>query len=154
MLYLLAKHVVSSSLAFLGSLFALLSLAALLRVCRRPIVKLPAATLVVLSIFAVISASVADKTRSGTQFPSRQAPGNFIADLDIGELGEIPPASNLCISAILRGTNSTDILISLPYDRRPVGEKVDVFIYRIFVTEGEKAYLLQNLAVREESLVI
>ena len=35
-----------------------------------------------------------------------------------------------------------------------VGEKVDVFIYRIFVTEGEKAYLLQNLAVREESLVI
>ncbi len=35
-----------------------------------------------------------------------------------------------------------------------VGEKVDVFIYRIFVTEGEKAYLLQNLAIREESLVI
>jgi hypothetical protein len=56
MLSLLAKHVVSSSQAFLGSLFALLSLAALLRVCRRPIVKLPAATLVVLSIFAVISA--------------------------------------------------------------------------------------------------
>ena len=56
MLSLLAKHVVSSSLAFFGSLFALLSLAALLRICRRPIVKLPAATLVVLSIFAVISA--------------------------------------------------------------------------------------------------
>ena len=35
-----------------------------------------------------------------------------------------------------------------------IGEKVDVFIYRIFVTEGEKAYLLQNLAIREESLVI
>ena len=35
-----------------------------------------------------------------------------------------------------------------------VGEKVDVFIYRIFVTEGEKAYLLQNLAIHEESLVI
>ena len=35
-----------------------------------------------------------------------------------------------------------------------IGEKVDVFIYRIFVTEGEKAYLLQNLATREESLVI
>ena len=127
MLYLLAKHVVVSSLAFLGSLFALLSLAVLLRICRRPILKLPTVTLVVLSIFAVISAGIADKTRSGTQFPSRQAPGNFIADLDIGELGEIPPASNLCISAILRGTNSTDILISLPYDRRPVGEKVDVY---------------------------
>ncbi len=35
-----------------------------------------------------------------------------------------------------------------------IGEKVDVFIYRIFVTEGEKAYLLPNLAIREESVVI
>ena len=66
MLYLLAKHVVWSSLAFFGSLFALLSLAVLLRICRRPIVKLPASTLVVLSIFAVISAGVADKMRGGT----------------------------------------------------------------------------------------
>ena len=127
MLYHLAKHLVSASLVSFGLLAVILSLFALLRICRRPILKLPTATLVVLSIFAVISASVADKTRSGTQFPSRQAPGNFIADLDIEELGEIPPASNLCISAILRGTNSTDILISLPYDRRPVGEKVDVY---------------------------
>ena len=35
-----------------------------------------------------------------------------------------------------------------------VGEKVDVFIYRIFVTAGEKAYLLKNSAMREESVVI
>ncbi|MBR1863909.1 MAG: ABC transporter ATP-binding protein [Ruminococcus sp.] len=35
-----------------------------------------------------------------------------------------------------------------------VGEKVDVFIYRIFVTKGEKAYLLQNSSLREESVVI
>ena len=35
-----------------------------------------------------------------------------------------------------------------------IGEKVDVFIYRIFVTAGEKAYLLPNLAIREESVVI
>lgn len=42
----------------------------------------------------------------------------------------------------------------LDEDLVTVGEKVDVFIYRIFVTEGEKAYLLQNLAIREESLVI
>lgn len=35
-----------------------------------------------------------------------------------------------------------------------VGEKVDVFIYRIFVTKGDKAYLLQNSSLREESVVI
>ncbi len=35
-----------------------------------------------------------------------------------------------------------------------VGEKVDVFIYRIFVTSGENAYLLKNSSVREESVVI
>ena len=127
MLYLLAKHVVSSSLAFLGSLFALLSLAALLRVCRRPIVKLPAATLVVLSIFAVISAGVADKMRGGAVFPPRQLSGDFVADPDIGEIGELPPVSNLCVSAIVRGTNSTEILISWPEDLRPYGENVDLY---------------------------
>lgn len=99
MLSLLAKHVVSSSLAFFGSLFALLSLAALLRICRRPIVKLPASTLVVLSIFAVISASVADKMRGGAVFPPRQLSGDFVADPDIGEIGELLPVSNLCASA-------------------------------------------------------
>ncbi len=35
-----------------------------------------------------------------------------------------------------------------------VGEKVDVFVYRIFVTSGEKAYLLKNTSMREESVVI
>jgi len=35
-----------------------------------------------------------------------------------------------------------------------VGEKVDVFIYRIFVTAGENAYLLQNQSLREPVVVI
>jgi sulfate transport system ATP-binding protein len=35
-----------------------------------------------------------------------------------------------------------------------VGEKVDVFVYRIFVTSGEKAYLLDNQSLREEYIVI
>lgn len=35
-----------------------------------------------------------------------------------------------------------------------IGEKVDVFVYRIFVTSGEKAYLLKNTSIREESVVI
>ncbi len=35
-----------------------------------------------------------------------------------------------------------------------IGEKVDVFVYRIFVTSGEKAYLLKNTSMREESVVI
>lgn len=34
------------------------------------------------------------------------------------------------------------------------GEKVDVFVYRIFVTSGDKAYLLENKAIDEESMVI
>lgn len=35
-----------------------------------------------------------------------------------------------------------------------VGEKVDVFIYRVFVTSGDKSYLLENQSIREESIII
>lgn len=35
-----------------------------------------------------------------------------------------------------------------------VGEEVDVFLYRIFVTVGDKAYLLDNKSMSEDSLVI
>ena len=35
-----------------------------------------------------------------------------------------------------------------------VGEEVDVFLYRIFVTVGDKAYLLDNKSISEVSLVI
>ena len=35
-----------------------------------------------------------------------------------------------------------------------VGEEVDVFLYRIFVTVGGKAYLLDNKSISEDSLVI
>lgn len=35
-----------------------------------------------------------------------------------------------------------------------VGEEVDVFLYRIFVTIGDKAYLLDNKSISEDSLVI
>ena len=35
-----------------------------------------------------------------------------------------------------------------------VGEKVDVFIYRIFVTAKDKIYLLENQSLREDSIVI
>lgn len=35
-----------------------------------------------------------------------------------------------------------------------VGEKVNVFIYRILVTQGDKSYLLQNQALKEEYVVI
>ncbi|MBR2283667.1 MAG: ABC transporter ATP-binding protein [Ruminococcus sp.] len=35
-----------------------------------------------------------------------------------------------------------------------VGEVVDVFIYRVFLTHGDEVTLLQNRAVREESVVI
>jgi sulfate transport system ATP-binding protein len=35
-----------------------------------------------------------------------------------------------------------------------VGEKVDVLLYRIFVTVGEKAYLLENQSLQEDFIVI
>ncbi|MBQ8172307.1 MAG: ABC transporter ATP-binding protein [Oscillospiraceae bacterium] len=35
-----------------------------------------------------------------------------------------------------------------------VGEKVDVFVYRMFVTSGDKAYLLENNTLKEESIFI
>ena len=35
-----------------------------------------------------------------------------------------------------------------------VGEEVDVFLYRLFVTVGDKAYLLDNKSISEDSLVI
>jgi sulfate transport system ATP-binding protein len=35
-----------------------------------------------------------------------------------------------------------------------VGETVDVFVYRMFVTSGDKAYLLENESLREESIFI
>lgn len=35
-----------------------------------------------------------------------------------------------------------------------VGEEVDVLLYRIFVTVGDKAYLLDNKSISEDSLVI
>ena len=41
-------------------------------------------------------------------------------------------------------------------DEKPVseGEEVDVFVYRMFVTAGDRAYLLENEALKEESVFI
>lgn len=38
--------------------------------------------------------------------------------------------------------------------RVEIGEKVDVFIYRIFVTVGDKAVLVENKALREDPMII
>ncbi|MCH5212622.1 MAG: ABC transporter ATP-binding protein [Oscillospiraceae bacterium] len=35
-----------------------------------------------------------------------------------------------------------------------VGETVDVFLYRLFVTSGDKAYIVENESLRENSIVI
>lgn len=41
-------------------------------------------------------------------------------------------------------------------DEQPVevGEKVDVFLYRLFVTSGDKAYILENQALSEDFMII
>lgn len=53
-------------------------------------------------------------------------------------------------------TNDTVLIAKRSLDSPPVsvGEKVDVFIYRIFVTSGNKSYLLENQSLREEYVII
>ena len=34
------------------------------------------------------------------------------------------------------------------------GEKVDVFLYRIFAISGDKAWLVENKSLKEDSVVI
>lgn len=52
--------------------------------------------------------------------------------------------------------NGSIITANRGLDEAPieVGEKVNVFLYRIFVTAGEKAYLLENRSLAENSVVI
>ncbi len=42
----------------------------------------------------------------------------------------------------------------LEEDKIEVGEKVNVFIYKLFATSGDKVYLLENKALQENSVVI
>ncbi|MDD7429108.1 MAG: ABC transporter ATP-binding protein [Oscillospiraceae bacterium] len=52
--------------------------------------------------------------------------------------------------------NGSIITANRGLDEAPieVGEKVNVFLYRIFVTAGEKAYLLENRSLAENSVII
>ena len=112
MLYHLAKHLVSASLVSFGLLAVILSLFALLRICRRPILKLPTATLVVLSIFAVISASVADKTRDSGQTQNEGLPTHGLRGDNIGEPSEpgvTNEASRFLFTHVERGTNGVEL---------------------------------------------
>ena len=74
------------------------------------------------------NADKATNRTCGAVFPPRQASVGFVGDLGPGDVGDLPPVSNLCVSAIARGTNSTDILVSLANVRRPVGEIVDLYV--------------------------
>lgn len=59
-------------------------------------------------------------------------------------------------SEITVRTNGTVITAKRELDQPSVsvGEKVDVFIYRLFVTVGNDAYLLENKSLTEDSIVI
>ena len=52
--------------------------------------------------------------------------------------------------------NDTAIIAKRGLEEKPieVGEKVDVFLYRIFVTVGEKVYFLENKSLNEDSIFI
>ena len=59
------------------------------------------------------------------------------------------------IELVVRSNDSVFIAKrGLDEERVSVGEKVDVFIYRIFVTVGDKAYLLENKSLQEDVIVI
>lgn len=62
-----------------------------------------------------------------------------------GDNTELTIRSNGSVFTAKRGLDEKSI---------EVGEKVDVFIYRLFVTAGDKAYLLENQSVHEDSVVI
>lgn len=53
-------------------------------------------------------------------------------------------------------TGNTVLTAKRGLDELPVsvGEQVDLFLYRLFVTSGEKAYLLENKSLQENSIVI
>lgn len=57
---------------------------------------------------------------------------------------------------LLISVNGSVITANRGLDEAPieVGERVNVFLYRIFVTAGEKAYLLENRSLAENSVVI
>lgn len=61
-------------------------------------------------------------------------------------------------SSIELSVRVNDVLLSARrgFDEQSVsvGEKVDVFVYRMFVTSGERAYLLENKTLMEESVFI
>lgn len=52
--------------------------------------------------------------------------------------------------------NDVVLIAKRGLDEAPVsvGEKVDIFLYRMFVTVGDKAYQLENRSLQEESIVI
>jgi sulfate transport system ATP-binding protein len=62
-----------------------------------------------------------------------------------GDRTELTIRANDNVFTAVRGLDESDI---------SVGEKVDVFIYRMFVTSGDKAYLLENKALTEDSIII
>ena len=62
-----------------------------------------------------------------------------------GDTTEITVRSNNSLITAKRGLDEAPV---------EVGEKVNVFIYRIFVTSGEKAYLLENKSLDEDSVII
>ena len=57
---------------------------------------------------------------------------------------------------VVVGVDGTELKARRGLDEQAieVGEEVDVFLYRIFVTVGDKAYLLDNKSISEDSLVI
>jgi sulfate transport system ATP-binding protein len=62
-----------------------------------------------------------------------------------GDRTEITVRANNSTFTAKRGLDEASIV---------VGEKVDVFIYRMFVTSNNKAYLLENKALQEDSIMI
>lgn len=78
-------------------------------------------------------------------YPASASEGEVIQVSFRGDVTEIKINVNGSIITANRGLNHSEI---------KVGEKVDVFLYRIFVTSGNKAYILENKTLSENSVFI
>lgn len=87
----------------------------------------------------------AAKKNENIIYRSSASEGEVIQESFRGNSIELVISVNGSIITANRGLNEPPV---------SVGEKVNVFLYRIFVTAGEKAYLLENRSLTENSVVI
>ena len=87
----------------------------------------------------------ASKKNENIIYRSSASEGEVIRTAFRGSCTELTISVNGSIITANRGLDEAPV---------EVGEKVNVFLYRIFVTAGDKAFLLENNAISDDSVFI